>query len=41
MEAEVDEEDGGIQYEVTVLVGDDTREVEVDGSTGQILKTER
>jgi uncharacterized membrane protein YkoI len=26
---------------VTVLVGDETREVEVDGSTGEILKAER
>ena len=41
MEAEVDEDTGGIHYEVTVLVGDETREVEVDGSTGQILKTDR
>ena len=32
---------GGIHYEVTVLVGDDTREVEVDGATGQVLKAER
>ena len=41
MEAEVDEDTGGIHYEVTVLVGDDTREVEVDGATGQVLKAER
>jgi uncharacterized membrane protein YkoI len=41
IEAEVDEDTGGIHYEVTVLVGDDTREVEVDGSTGEILKTNR
>jgi uncharacterized membrane protein YkoI len=41
MEAEIDEEGGGIQYAVTVLVGDDTREVEVDGSTGQVTKNER
>jgi uncharacterized membrane protein YkoI len=41
IEAEVDEDTGGIHYEVTVLVGDDTREVEVDGSTGQVLKTNR
>ena len=41
IEAEVDEDTGGIHYEVTVLVGDEAREVEVDGSTGQILKAER
>jgi len=41
IEAEVDEEDGGIRYELTVLVGDDTRDVEVDGSTGQVIKSER
>ena len=41
IEAEVDEDTGGVHYDVTVLVGDDTREVEVDGSTGQVLKTER
>ena len=41
IEAEVDEDTGGIHYEVTVLVGDDTREVEVDGATGQVLKAER
>ena len=41
MEAEIDEDRGGIHYEVTVLVGDDTREVEVDGNTGEVLKTER
>jgi len=41
MEAEVDEDNGGVHYDVTVLVGDDTREVEVDGSTGQVLKSER
>jgi uncharacterized membrane protein YkoI len=41
MEAEIDEDTGGIHYEVTVLVGDDTREVEVDGNTGKVLKTER
>jgi uncharacterized membrane protein YkoI len=41
IEAEVDEDTGGVHYEVTVLVGDDTREVEVDGATGQVLKAER
>ena len=41
IEAEVNEDTGGVHYDVTVLVGDDTREVEVDGSTGQVLKTER
>jgi uncharacterized membrane protein YkoI len=41
MEAEIDEDSGGIHYEVTVLVGDETREVEVDGNTGEVLKTER
>jgi uncharacterized membrane protein YkoI len=41
IEAEVDEDTGGIHYEVTVLVGDDTREVDVDGSTGEILKANR
>jgi uncharacterized membrane protein YkoI len=41
IEAEVDEDTGGIHYEVTVLVGDEAREVEVDGSTGQILKADR
>ena len=41
IEAEVDEDSGGVHYEVTVLVGDDTREVDVDGSTGEILKTNR
>src|SRR5918994_1698559 len=32
---------GGVHYEVTVLVGDEAREVEVDGSTGQVLKANR
>jgi uncharacterized membrane protein YkoI len=41
IEAEVDEDTGGVHYEVTVLVGDDTREVDVDGATGQVLKAER
>jgi len=41
IEAEVDEDTGGIHYEVTVLVGDDTREVDVDGATGQVLKANR
>jgi uncharacterized membrane protein YkoI len=41
IEAEVDEDDGDIYYDVTVLVGDDTREVEVDGATGQVIKAER
>jgi len=41
IEAEVDEEDGGIRYEVTVLVGDDTRDVEIDGTSGQVIKSER
>jgi hypothetical protein len=26
---------------VTVLVGDDTRDVEVDGASGQVIKAER
>jgi uncharacterized membrane protein YkoI len=41
IEAEVDEEDGGIYYDVTVLVGDDTEEVEVDGASGQVIDAER
>jgi uncharacterized membrane protein YkoI len=41
IEAEVDEDTGGVHYEVSVLVGVDTREVDVDGATGQVLKAER
>jgi uncharacterized membrane protein YkoI len=41
IEAKVDEESSGVRYEVTVLVGDDTRDVEVDGTSGQVVRAER
>jgi uncharacterized membrane protein YkoI len=41
IEAKVDEESSGVRYEVTVLVGDDTRNVEVDGTSGQVIRAER